>query len=213
MRHRNAPARAAPALLTILALVGCTSTLVSSWTAPDATPFPLTGEKLAAVVMVSSESMRRAGEDALARQLTRHGAQGIAMYTIVPDAETDEAEARRVAERAGIVGVVVMRPVSIDKQITATPHSYSGPMYGGFWGGYYGLGWGSPWGPGEISANAIRTDTVVIVETLVYGLRENKLLWAGQSRTMNPQDVDRLIRSTADQVVNELARLGLVAKR
>jgi hypothetical protein len=51
---------------------------------------------------------------------------------------------------------------------------------------------------------------IVVVETLVYGLRENTLQWAGQSRTMNPRNVDRLIEDTAKQVANELARLGLM---
>jgi hypothetical protein len=45
-------------------------------------------------------------------------------------------------------------------------------------GGYYGHGWGSAW-----SAAEIRTDTIIIVETLVYSLRQNKLVWGGQSKT------------------------------
>ena len=205
MRNDNRFATAALGLLTVLALPACAPALVSSWTDPAATPFRLTGEKVAAVVMATDESTRRAAEQALARQLSLQGVQGIPMYTIFPAAdENAEAAARAAAEQAGVVGVVVMRPVRVDKEISSTAN-YSGPGYGGFWGGYYGLGWGSAWGGGEI-----RTDTIVTIETLVYGLRENKLLWAGQSKTTNPRDVNRVIEETAEKVVDELARLGLM---
>jgi hypothetical protein len=80
-------------------------------------------------------------------------------------------------------------------------------MYGGFWGGYYGHGWGSAW-----SAAEIRTDTIIVVETLVYSLSQNKLVWAGQSKTTNPANLNRLIENTAEQVADELVRQGLITK-
>jgi hypothetical protein len=78
---------------------------------------------------------------------------------------------------------------------------------GGFWGGYYGHGWGS------VRGGEIRTDTIVVVETLVYSLTQNKLVWGGQSKTRNPASVDRLIENAARQVANELERQGLVDKQ
>ena len=211
MRYAEALAMPAVGLLTMLTLSACAPALVSSWKARDAAPFGLRGDKVAAVVMTTDETTRRTGEDALARQLSLRGAEGIPMYTLLPDADPDdEAAARAAAEQAGVVGIVVMRPVRVDKEISSDPVTYSGPMYGGFWGGYYGHGWGYPWGPGVVSGGEIRTDTIVTVETLVYGLRENKLLWGGQSKTTNPRSVNRLIEDTAEQVVNELARLELI---
>jgi hypothetical protein len=197
-------------LCAVVGLSGCATGLVSSWKAPDAEPFGLRGEKVAAVVMASDQSIRRAGEDALARELSARGAQGIPMYTLLADAQPDEAKARVAAEQAGIVGVVVLRPVRIDKELSSTPASYSGPMYGGFWGGYYGLGWGAPW---SMHGGELRTDTIIVVETLVYSLPQNKLVWGGQSKTKNPANLDRLIADTAEQVADELVRQGLIAKK
>lgn len=192
-------------LLTAIALSACASRpLVSSWSAPDARPLQLKGEKVAAVVMTSDITMRRAGEDALARELSLHGVQGVPMYTLLTDADPDEAKVRAAAERAGIVGVVVMRPVRVDKELSSNPTSYAGPMYGGFWGGYLGHGFAS--------GGELRTDTVLTIETLVYALPENKLLWGGQSRTTNPKDLNRLIQDTAKQAASELVRLGLITK-
>jgi hypothetical protein len=197
-------------LCAVVGLSGCATGLVSSWKAPDAEPFQLRGEKVAAVVMASDQTTRRAGEDALARELSARGAQGIPMYTLLADAHPDEAKARAAAEQAGIVGAVVLRPVRIDKELSSTPASYSGPMYGGFWGGYYGLGWGNPW---SMHGGEIRTDTIVILETLVYSLTQNKLVWGGQSKTKNPANLDRLIEDAAEQVADELVRQGLIAKK
>ena len=213
MKYPNVLAMPAVGFLTMLTLSACAPALLSSWKAPDATPFRLTGDKVAAVVMATDETTRRAGEDALARQLSLRGAEGIPMYTLFPDADPDdEPAARAAAEQAGVVGIVVMRPVRVDKEISSDPVTYSGPIHAGFWGGYYGHGWGSPWGPGVVSGGQIRTDTIVTVETLVYGLRENKLLWRGQSETTNPRNVNRVIEDTAEQVVNELARLELIPR-
>ena len=122
---------------------------------------------------------------------------GVPMYTLLGDAAPDEARARAAAEQAGVVGVVVLRPVRIDKELSSTPASFSGPMYGGLWGGYYGLGWGAPW---SVHGGELRTDTIIIVETLVYSLAQNELVWGGQSKTKSPANLDRLIADTAKQV-------------
>jgi hypothetical protein len=195
-------------LCAVAALSGCATGLVSSWKAPDAEALRMRGEKVAAVVMVEDPILRLAGEEALARELSLRGALGVPMYTLLPGPGLDEARARAAAEQAGIVGVVALRPVLVDKEISSRPGAYLGPMYAGFWGGYYGFGWGAPW-----SSLEVRTDTIIVIETLVYSLAQNRLVWGGQSKTTNPTSLDRLIRSTAAQVADELERQGLVEAR
>jgi hypothetical protein len=207
--------RIAGAWLAAAALSACASSaFVSSWQAPDAAPLQVEGSKVAAIVMMSDLSSRRAAEDALVRELDARGARGIALYTIAPDANPDNEDAVRAAlEQAGVAGSVVMRPVRTEKEIVGTATDFGGPLfgprYGMFWGGYYGYGWRSPWSL-RLGGGEIRTDTIVSVETLVYSLRQNMLVWAGQSRTTNPGNVDRLVRDTAGQVARELERRGLI---
>jgi hypothetical protein len=161
---------------------------------------------VAALVMSKNEASRRTAEDALAREISAQGAQGVAMYSVT-DA-TDEAAARAAHEKEGFAGVVVMRPVSSTQKVSSTPSMYAGPMYGGFWGGYYGYGWGAPYGGTEI-----RTDTYVNVETLVYSLKQNKLVWGGQSSTANPDQVDSFVHDVAAQAAKELQKAGLIGPR
>jgi hypothetical protein len=202
---------------TILAsatLSACaTTSFVSTWKAPDAVPLQVSGSKVAAVVMLRNEAARRAAEDALAREISARGAQGVPMYTIQPDARPDNEQAVRAAvEGVGVAGAVVMRPVGREKEVVATPSVYAGPRYGGYWGGYYGYGWGSPWAYGPVAGGEIRTDTIVSIETLVYSLKQNKLVWAGQSRTTNPTGVDQLIKETSTAVAQEMQKQGLIPK-
>ena len=78
---------------------------------------------------------------------------------------------RRHAQRPSEgVGVVVLRPVRVDKEISSRP-TYSGVMVmdGGFWGGYYGHGWGSARSAGKFVPTHHR-------QTLVYSLHQNKLV-------------------------------------
>ena len=59
--------------------------------------------------------------------------------------------------------------------------------------------------PGEI-----RTDTFIHIETMIYDLTQNKLVWAGQSKTMSPENVENGIRDLANAVGKELRKEGLL---
>ncbi|HET8695887.1 MAG TPA: hypothetical protein VFO94_00285 [Gammaproteobacteria bacterium] len=193
-------------------VAGCASSdFVSSWKAPDAAPLEVSGSKVAAIVMMKDGSSRRAAEDALARELNARGAQGVPLYMVVPnDADAkDEAKVKAALESGGFTGAVTMRPVSKEKEVVSTPVTYVGASYGGFYGGYYPYGWGGAYG-GAVVGGDIHTNTVVTVETLVYSLRQNKLVWGGQSKATNPSSVNKLIKDTAAKTARELQRQGLL---
>jgi len=195
-------------VLVAASLSACaTTTFDSSWKAPDAQPMgSLAGQKVVAVAVTKNQATRRSAEDSLVSVLNARGAQGIPSYSILGD-DTDEAKAKAAIEKSGAAAVVVMRPVAKEKEISSTPSSmYMGPMYGGYWGGYYGYGWGGAWGGGV----DIRTDTIVVVETLVYSMKQNKLVWAGQSRTTNPSKVDAFVKEVAAGAGKEMKKAGLL---
>ncbi|HXS92723.1 MAG TPA: hypothetical protein VN705_25425 [Steroidobacteraceae bacterium] len=195
------------AILVLLA--SCASSdFASSWKAPDAEPLQITGARVGAVVMMRDEASRRVAEDALAREIGARGAQGIPGYTVIPDRGATEAEVRAAFERAGVEGIVAIRPVSEDKKVVSTPVAYLDAPYRAYWDGYYGYAWNSPslWPAGA----EVRTNTIVTIETMVYSLRQNKLVWAGQSRTTNPRDVDAFVRKLAAATAKELQKQGLL---
>jgi hypothetical protein len=202
-----------------LLLAGCaTTSFTSVWKAPDAQPLQFSaGDKVVAMVVADSTGLRRSGEANLADELDKRGLQGVPAYSLLADADVkDEAKARAAIEASGAVGVILMRPMGKEQKISSTPSMYYGasyygaPHYGGMWGGgYYGYGWGG----GIYDPGTIRTDTYVSIETVIYDLRQNKLVWAGQTRTMNPSDVEGFVTELATAVSKELRESGLVAPR
>jgi hypothetical protein len=190
-------------------LTACVSTtFTSTWKAPDAQPVNPMGKTVAAVFVSSDESRRRVAEDVLVRKLNERGAHGIATYTLIPTEQLRDMNAvhTRLAQ-AGVEGVVVMRVVGKSRQISYTPSVATFPPYYRRLSGYWGYGWGAVYEPGYL-----RTDTLVSVETLVYSLEKDALLWAGTSRTTNPSNIDRFVGELADAVGTEMTKQGLLTK-
>ena len=178
---------------------------------PDARPMQVRGSKVVAAVMIHDAAARKRAEDTLAAELTKAGATGVPMYTIslenAPNKE-GETKTRAAVEAIGAQGLVVMRPVDVNHRSRATETIASNDMYGGYWGGYYGVGWGDPW----IDKNPdVHTDIVVTVETFVFSLPQNKLVWSGTSETTNPKNAEKLTQQLAQDSARELQRLGLIA--
>jgi len=194
----------------LISASACAPTFVSTFEATGVEPArPQPGDKIAAVVVEKDEGRRRRHEMALARELTGRGLEGVPSFQLVAVEQLrDEAAARAAFEQAGIVGAVVMRVVGVDTDTYVRPPTYySGPMYGGYWGGYYPYGWTTVYSPGY----AI-TETKVVVESMVYDLKQNVLLWAGTSRTANPNSADELIAKLVKAGAEEMRRAGLVVR-
>jgi len=199
--------RACTALLT-LALAGCASThFTNTWKAPDAAPLSVKpGDLVIAMVMSKEEATRRTGEDMLGEELRQRGLRPIPSFTLIPTDEVDNREKAAAAiQDSGAVAVFAMRPIAVDKQQTYVPPTYMGGGPYGAWGPYYGYGWGAAYSPGYV-----RTDTVVRVETLVFDLRQNKLLWAGTSETINPEQLHQFMGDLVKAAAAEMRRVGVI---
>jgi hypothetical protein len=80
------------------------------------------------------------------------------------------------------------------------------PYYGTLWG-YYGYGWGAVYDPGYV-----REDTIVTIETLIFSVPANKLLWAGMSESTNPKNAGKLIEDLVEAIADDMKKHGLVKK-
>lgn len=194
-----------------LLLGACTDStvFVSTWKAPDVTVIAPGNKTVAAVFVSTDESQRRAAEDTLAADLSARGARGIASYAMLPAKQHYNADAARARlKEAGANGVVVMRVVAKDQQVTISPGAPPPPRYYGGFGPYWGYGWDYAY-----SQPTVYTDTLVSVETLVYSLDQDKLLWASTSKTTNPKDLATLVTEVAAATVNEMTKQGLLAPK
>jgi hypothetical protein len=209
---RKQTERAGLALLAVasIAAASCaTTTFQSTWRAPDAQPLRFKGEKVLAVFVSKNETVRHRAEDTMAREMSARGAQGVPSYTVLSQDEVRDLEkSRGRVDKEGFAGAVVMRIVSRETEYTYEPPVvWAGPHYRHFWGGYWGWGWGSVWDPGYM-----RADRVVSVETLVYSFKQDELVWAGVSQTVNPDRVEGLVTELAGAVSSRMQKEGLVGK-
>ena len=194
--------------LLLAALAGTTmfakTKFKSVWKSSDASGIAFGGKKVAALIIDKDESLRVSGEEMLARELTARGMQGVASYRIVPKEELQQADRAKVwYEQAGVEGVVAFKVVSDEKRRTWQPSSWSTPYYGSFWG-YYGNSWSSVYDPGYV-----RDDRVVSLETLIFSVPKDALVWAGMSETENPKNAAAVVAEVVKEAAKEMKKQGL----
>jgi hypothetical protein len=201
--NRTKPATLAATVVAV-ALLSAAPKFTSVWKSPDAGQVSFAGKKVAALVIAQDDSLRVSGEEALVRELTARGLQSVATYRIAPKEELQSADrAKGWFEKANVEGVVAVRPVSKDKRTTYNPGTWMNPYYSTLWG-YYGYGWGSMYIPGSVDQ-----DTIIVVETTIYSVPRNQLLWAAVSETKNPKTLKRFVEDLVKESVKELHKQGL----
>jgi hypothetical protein len=196
------------AVFGLLAACASTTTFDSIWKAPNVKGVSPVGKTVVAVFVSRDISQRRAAEDEMVKDLNKRGAHGIAAYSILPNDKGADADAARAVFKAeGANAVVVMRLVGKDQKVTYTPGSPAPTYYGNF-GPYWGYGWGAAYQPGYLS-----TDVLVSLETTIYSLDRDELLWAATSRTANPSDVKSLVNEVAEATANQMVLEGILAPK
>lgn len=180
--------------------------LIDVWKSPEVTRLNFKGKKVAALVITDSQSLQMSGEEALVRELAARGVNGIATYRIVPGPELKSAEtAKNWYMRTNVEGVVALRPVRRETVRESSPVAWSSGYYQSFWG-YYDYGWSN--------VSVIRSErdtTMVTVETLVFDLARNQLVWAASSETRDPGTLQEFVKDLVGVVVREMKKQRLVS--
>jgi hypothetical protein len=200
-------------LLALFTLVcfGCstaTTKFQSVWKNPSTQPLHLTTQKVVTVFIGRDPLLRRHAEEAMARALGERGVEALPSYPFLTDSEiTDRDAARAKADRQGFTAAVVMRVVGSEAVYThVSPAAiWMDPSYRHFWGGYWGWGWGRVNAP-----DYLVTDRIMKIETLVYSLPVDELIWAGVSRTFDQGGMERFVEELAVAVSKRMARDGLI---
>jgi hypothetical protein len=198
------------AIVVSAAACASSSSFTSTWKNPDAAPVSLAGKKVLAIVQIRDESRRRQAEDELAAEITRLGGQGVPSYSLFPSSagQQDEAAAKARAEREGVSGMIIMHFTGRERTVVREryPATYwrNDPYFRRPWGAW-GYGWNSPWEP-----TTVRTDVNVFVETRVYSLEQEKLLWAGTSQTLNPSSTKDVVKDLSGAVKKQLEKSGVL---
>ena len=153
--------------------------------------------------MVKDETSRRVIEDQLVKRLN---GKAVASYTLIPAEALSEAKEAALAEtlNAGkFTHVLLLRLADVEKETSYVPGTTTA-FYGGY-GRYYGYGASMYSSPGYYT-----TDKNYFVETTVYTVNPNKLIWTGTTKTVNPSKMEKTVNEIADVVSDQMKRDGFL---
>ena len=162
-------------------------------------------QKILVLGLVKDESSRRIVEDNLVKRMN---GKGVASYTIITEEMVKAAKEDHLEEqlsKGGFTHVLMVRLADIEKETSYVPGTTTG-YYGGY-GRYYGYGAGMYSTPGYY-----QEDKNYYVETAVYSINPNKLLWTGTTKTVNPSKMDKTITEIADVVGDQMKKDGFYIK-
>lgn len=210
-----------PGLLCAAAVIflsACTTTstkMSETWKAPD-----FQGRQynnLLVLAVGKTDTNRHIFEDALAKALIAKGAQAKPSYTVLSNtSEISKAAVEEAIKKYHYDGIIVTTLIGVDsytKRVstpsyvvsTGYPVGYRG--YRGYQG-YYGYYRNS-----YIFVNGEDYDiekSIVSLETKLYDIQSEKLVWSGRSTTFEPESATAVISSVTDIISKELIKEGVI---
>ena len=187
------------------ALVGCgpSTEIVKTWQEPGATVSANAGNKALVIAMVKDESSRRIIEDELAKRLNGTAVASYTMLTADMLKQANEAVLNEKLTEGKFTHVLMMRLADVEKETSYVPGTTTG-YYGGY-GGFYGYGAGMYSSPGYYT-----TDKNYFIESTIYSVVPDKLLWTSTTKTVNPSKIDKTVTAIADIVVAQMKKDGFL---
>ena len=163
---------------------------VSSWKDPTTATFRL--RHTLAVFMTTDPGMRRMVEDRLAGSLPG----GVPSYRLIADNQVNHIDSVRAAVAGQTFdGAVVMRLVG-----QQTPATLSTTNFYGYWD--Y---WGTAYNPMFYSNSIVYT-----METTLYSMRDQKMVWMARSETLDPKHANKLAEYSVNFVIKNMRKAGYV---
>ena len=188
-------------VLVSAALVSCgpSTKIEKTWMEPGASVTPGASNKTMVIALVKDETSRRVIEDQLAKRI---GGSATSSYTMLPNGSTEDQLKQKLTE-GNYTHVLLMRLADVEKETSYVPGTTTA-FYGGY-GRYYGYGAGMYGTPGYYT-----TDKNYFVETTVYGINPDKLLWTATTKTVNPSKMEKTVNEIADVVSEKMKKDGFL---
>ena len=190
--------------LLLHACAGGGTKMVDSWKDPAAGPVEF--KKVVVFFLNKDRTVRGIGEEEMVRQVTSTAAvPSIALFPDLDRKDVDRITAQLKDRKFD--GAILMRILNVDETVTVSPGIR--PAYYVSFASYYNyLVPALDYYPGLPSKE--ETDRKVTVETVVYSLIENRLIWVGMSETSNPDTIRELITGNAPVVARSLRESGVL---
>ena len=192
------------AIPVCLLFISCAATkLTHVWTdeAYRGAPF----SNVLVIGVSDQERVRRSFEDKFVKQLKEIGIEAVASAAVIPsDKKLEKKAIASAVERSGVDAVLVTHLLGVDKKkIYHTPSTYYRPApyyYGGYYG-YYGNVYNYVHSPTYYTRHVM-----VRLETNLYEVDTEKLIWSGKSETWDPKSKTDMLASVIKVVIKKLQK-------
>jgi hypothetical protein len=163
--------------------------------------------------VTEEEGVRRSFEGKFVKAFQAEGAEAVSSANVIKidgDRKLEKDEIMKAVYKYDNDSVLITTLVSIDsKNEYRPPRVYGGYGYGGFYNHYgYGHSYVTTIDPGYSV-----THTSYRLDTNLYDVKTEKVLWSGVSQTMNPKSDKKLIDDVIKVVMKALKKNGLVTKK
>jgi hypothetical protein len=203
--------------LIFLASCGSGTAIVSSWRDPETTTENADFKKILVVALVKDEATRRVTENRIASISPKfHSSYSIMNGT---NLGLSKEQKLKILEDENYDAVVTMRLVDTVKETNYVPGTNTSMYYGGMggmYGGMYGYGfnnWYGMYSPMYYDPGYYQETTSYLVETNIFSLKANKLVWTGTTKSSNGTDVGLLVDSVIATVMQEMKKDGFIPKK
>lgn len=195
-------------LLILGTIFSCSSTKVtSSWKEPSKQLFINDLNKVLVVALFKTETSRRKAEDEMVTYL---GGKGIVSYNYLDDKfnQYNEDSIRYKIKIDGFDGAITMRLLDLDKEDVYSRNLISSyPQYYRSFSSYFYRNWGYYRNP-EYYTETIK----YTVETNVFSIKEDTIIWTGITESVNPDGVDKMMHEISKSVYKVMVDEGFVKK-
>ena len=184
-------------------LASCTTTTVMTDVWKDKT-YQGKPQEIVVIMVAKSPDMRNLFEDRFSAELDARGNNAFQSYTIIPMEQLRDKEMVKSKIRSsGADTVLISRLVDTKEiksyrpgQIYAVPSAYYG------WWGYYDI----------VFADYGYTDDVQVayIETNLYDVKTEKLIWSGHSKTERTEGEQQLINAFIKVMIKKLSSAGII---
>ncbi|MCD6580982.1 MAG: hypothetical protein J7K90_04200 [Desulfuromusa sp.] len=198
-------------IVSLFVIGGCAGTkLVSSWSQPGFSGPTL--KRVLVLAVSNNEMQRRLYEDSFVEELQAEGVDAIASYTQVATLDSDREQNKKLIKAAvaktAADGVLVATLVSIENDEQYIPGStVYVPGRGGAYGmyGFYGYSYGVIHQPSYTIDN-----TTVKLHATVFSAKTGEMLWAGDTRSLNPDSAVEVIHENIELINAAMKKAGLL---
>ena len=198
----------------IFLLSSCANTKISqSWVDPNHNK---SYNDLLIIGIAESEQNRRAYESYFTAELKDRKIESIASYTLIKsDEQMDRETILKAIEGLEIDAVIVTHMIAVDEETIYRPGGYGGGAYGGgFYGGahYGGLHSYYPHVNSYVhNPGYYTTHETYTLETNLYDVKSEELIWSARSRTFSPESVDEVIVDLTKLLIKDLEDKKLIS--